>query len=317
MNETATSRHKTRGKGSLAMAAPWRGLFGWEPGSRLLAAAITVALVVTLDDWNLWIGFVISFGFAHYLLSFYYARGRIASLARDAGMIVPLLGLGMLLALVVFMRFPLEVYFGIHHACNEAYLRRYQRREDGGGGALPAARGLFHLAAYLCILRADPHVAVIPEPALWTGLLLAGAALAHQVLVAARGDADGLRGALNGSAVEWLVLMAVGASFLVTMTFLQLVMYHFVLWTIVPVPLVLKRGRGAVLEYGLLTTGSLLLFMVLTVLQGLGGRADLAFWYGQFYLWSYVHITTSFALSAAHPAWIVQLFRLDRAPTIR
>ncbi|MGH7885697.1 MAG: hypothetical protein ACRENO_08395, partial [Thermodesulfobacteriota bacterium] len=31
--------------------------------------------------------------------------------------------------------------------------------------------------------------------------------------------------------------------------------------------------------------------------------------YDQFYLWSYIHITTSLALSSAHPDWIIKIFR--------
>lgn len=284
----------------------------WDLKSRIMAVLLTLALAVWLDDWDRWVGFVISFGFAHYLLSLYYARPRIVTLVQDGNMLIPLLGLGMLLALVVFMRFPLEIYFGIHHACNEAYLRRYHGRGRSLGGSLAAARGLFHLAAYLCILRIDPQVAVVPEPALWSFLAVATVALAHQSLLAARQEGAGLAAALRDSSVEWLVLLAVGASLFVQITFLQLVMYHFVLWTIVPIPMLRQRGRGPLVEYGLLSAGALLLFLGLTVMQLLGGRASLAFWYAQFYFWSYVHITTSFALSSAHPAWIVNIFRSER-----
>lgn len=301
MSETASPRTDAGADGAPLALAPF---LSWDFRSRLLAIVLTVGLALLLDDWNLWVGFVISFGFAHYLLSIYYARRRIGELGRQRDLWVPLLGLGMFLALVLFMRFPLEIYFGIHHACNEAYLRRYHQRDSASPAGLAAARGLFHLAAYLSILRADPQVAVVPEPVLWTFLALSAGALVVQAVSVA-----GPRAALRDSSVEGLVLIAVAASFFVNITFLQLVMYHFVLWTIVPVPMIRRRGGGPLLEYGFLTAGSLMLFLVLTVLQGLGGRADLAFWYGQFFFWSYVHITTSFALSTAHPSWITQIFQ--------
>ncbi len=315
MSQPADPGSRVQGAASAQSGSPVRALLVGDLGSRLLAIALTVAMALVLQDWNLWIGFVISFGFAHYLLSFWYARKRIGALARDRDLAVPLLGLGTLLLLVVFLRFPLEIYFGIHHACNEAYLRRRGPADEDRTGRLAAARGLLHLAAYLCILRDDTRVSVIPEPALWGLLVLSLGVLLHQAVDDARKAGDGFAAALRDLSVEWLMLAVVLASFLVEITFLQLVLYHFVLWTIVPVRILRQQGGGAMVEYSVLTVGALALFLALALLQAAGERADLGFWYAQFLLWSYVHITTSFALSAAHPAWIVKLFRPGPSPS--
>lgn len=283
-------------------------LLSWDATSRCTAIAITIALAWLLGSGNTWIGLVISFGLAHYLLSFYYAAGRMRGLATSPALILPLVSLGVLLAVVYFLKFPLEIYFGIHHACNEGYLRRFHRQGDAVVSAqLPAFRTLFHLAAYLCILRHDPTVAQVPEVWLWLFLALSGFLFMRQLGTENR-DQKGLA-KLRGSSVEWLMLAVVGLSFVVEISFLQMVMYHFVLWTIVPIPLIRSRGTHKLIEYFMISIATLGLFAALTISQLGSSLVPLSSVYSQFYFWSYVHITASFALSAAHPDWIVRLFR--------
>lgn len=69
-------------------------------------------------------------------------------------------------------------------------------------------------------------------------------------------------------------------------------------------------GTHKLIEYALLSVAALGLFGALTLSQ-LGSKLiPLSVLYSQFYFWSYVHITASFALSSAHPEWIVRLFRV-------
>ena len=72
-------------------------------------------------------------------------------------------------------------------------------------------------------------------------------------------------------------------------------------------------GTHKLIEYALLSVGTLGLFAPLTISQLGSNLVPLSAVYSQFYFWSYVHITASFALSAAHPDWIVQLFRVPQA----
>jgi hypothetical protein len=235
-------------------------VLSWDLTTRCSAIAITGVLVWLLGSDRYWVGLVISFGLAHYLLSFYYAAGRMRGLVVSPTLALPLVSLGLLLVVVYFLKFPLEIYFGIHHACNEGYLRRYHRQADG---------------------TADPQLQGLSR--------------------------------LRDSSVEWLVLAVVGLSLLVKISFLQMVMYHFVLWTIIPVPVLRAAGTHKLIEYALLSFGTLDLFAALTITQLGSNLVPLSAVYSQFYFWSYVHITASFALSAAHPDWIVQLFRVPQA----
>jgi len=284
----------------------------WDLTTRCSAIAITGVLVWLLGSDRYWVGLVISFGLAHYLLSFYYAAGRMRGLVVSPTLALPLVSLGLLLVVVYFLKFPLEIYFGIHHACNEGYLRRYHRQADGTADPqLPAFRTLFHLAAYLCILRHDAYVGQVPDVWLWLFLTGSGLLYARQLLIANQ-QLQGLS-RLRDSSVEWLVLAVVGLSLLVKISFLQMVMYHFVLWTIIPVPVLRAAGTHKLIEYALLSVGTLGLFAALTITQLGSNLVPLSAVYSQFYFWSYVHITASFALSAAHPDWIVQLFRVPQA----
>ncbi len=282
----------------------------WDLATRCSAIAMTVVLVWLLGSGRSWVGLVISFGLTHYLLSFYYAASRIRGLVASPALALPLVSLGLLLTVVYFLKFPLEIYFGIHHACNEGYLRRYHRQAEGTADPqLPALRTLFHLAAYLCILRHDAHVSQMPEAWLWLFLAVSGLLYARQVGI---GNQQQGLARLKDTSVEWLMLAAVGLSFLVEITFLQMVMYHFVLWTIVPIPMLRAAGAHKLVEYALLSVATLGLFSVLTISQLGSSIVPLSALFSQFYFWSYVHITTSFALSAAHPDWVVQLFRLPQ-----
>lgn len=283
----------------------------WDLTTRCSAIAITIALVWLLGSGRNWVGLVISFGLTHYLLSFYYAASRIRGLATSPALALPLVSLGLLLTIVYFLKFPLEIYFGVHHAFNEGYLRRYHRQTEGPADPqLPALRSLFHLAGYLCILRHDAYVGQLPEAWLWLFLAVSGLLYVRQLGMANQ-QTNGLA-RFKDSLVEWIMLAVVGLSLVVNITFLQMVMYHFVLWTIVPIPVIRAAGTHKLVEYALLSVATLSLFMVLTISQLGSSFVPMSSLYTQFYFWSYVHITTSFALSAAHPDWIVQLFRLPQ-----
>ena len=282
----------------------------WDLTSRTASIAITALLVMLIGNANQWIALVIGFGFAHYLLSFYYARSGIRIAISNPSLLLPLVSLGALLAAVYFLDFPLEVYFGIHHACNESYLKRSHSSNGIGNTAqLPAARALLHLAAYLCILRLDPEIGQIPEAFLWSFLAIAALLYLYQFRATLQKGVTGISDVVRDSSVELMALILVGLSLFTHITFLQFVMYHFVLWTIIPVPGIKQQGKNQLAEYGLLTVGTLLFFIVLIANQLFSSYLNLSFYYSQFIVWSYIHITTSFALSSAHPKWIVGLFR--------
>jgi len=277
----------------------------------MISILLTALLIIIIDDHSSWTALVISFGFTHYLLSFYYASGRIKTLLSSTSLRLPLVSLGLLLLVIYHLEFPLVIFFGLHHAFNEGYLRQYQHRNtDSGDSQLPAFRTLFHIAAYFCILRHEPYVNELPEIILWLTLAISSWLYLNALRI--ENNKQGLWEAVKESSIEILFLLLVLVSFWINITFLQMVLYHFVLWTLVPIPVLKQQGSFKLAEYGLFTVAGLLLFLSLTMSYLFSEMWTLSFMLSQFYIWSYVHIASSFALSSAHPNWLVQLFRADQ-----
>ena len=63
-------------------------------------------------------------GFTHYLLALRYSGAQMRQLLATPSQVLSLLGLVLVTATLYETDFPLFLYFGLHHALNEAYLRR-------------------------------------------------------------------------------------------------------------------------------------------------------------------------------------------------
>ena len=279
----------------------------WDFACRALALLATIAAAATITDASLWTAAVIAFGLSHYLLSFYYAAPQIKFLLTSPAHRVSGTTLLVTGSVLYFTKFPLAIFFGLHHAFNEGYLRNSTTPSDGGvTDSIGAPRALLHGLGYLVVVRHEAVLRNIPELLLWLGLAMAAAFYSR----ALRDNKSARRASAAGShSPELLLALVVLLSLQMEITFLQVVFYHFALWAINPLAGLSKKGSAALTEYVALTIGSLIGFFVLTTTKLAGDFSDMAFWYGQFYFWSYVHITTSLALSKAHPAWIVRLFQ--------
>jgi len=273
---------------------------------RGLAVLTTITIAATTTDTSLWLALVIGLGLSHYLLSFYYAAPKIKFLVTSrahqlSG--VTLLATGVML---FFTKFPLAIFFGVHHAFNEGYLRRFAAPSEPSAEPVGAARALLHGFGYLVVIRHEAALKNIPEILLWTGLAMAAAFYWR----ALRPDKNTSHTpAIASSSAELLLALVILLSLQIEISWLHVVFYHFALWAIHPILGLSKQGSAALTEYFALTIGSLLGFFLLTTTKLASDFLDMAFWYGQFYFWSYIHIATSLALSNAHPAWIVRLFQ--------
>jgi hypothetical protein len=89
----------------------------------------------------------------------------------------------------------------------------------------------------------------------------------------------------------------------------KVVLFHFVLWTFLPVGRIRSRGRGALAGYVALSTAAVVSFLSLSPLGVSGIRLGVATFTLQFFVCSYAHILLSFALSDADPDWAVRFFR--------
>jgi hypothetical protein len=116
------------------------------------------------------------------------------------------------------------------------------------------------------------------------------------------------RSILELSVVEVAGLGLLSVSFFTPIRFLDVVCYHFVFWWFYPASKLAQRGRGAVVQYAAWMAALIGATFLLSpaVLPDYPFRDSV--YLKQFLLWSHIHITSSFFLSNAHPAWIRRWF---------
>lgn len=297
-------------------------------GLRLGCVAATAAVCLLWHNAPLsWVWATYSFGFAHYLLALRYSGGPLRQVLDAPTQVLSLIGL-LLLGIAFYQTdLPLILYFGAHHALNEAYARRSlvsaprvaagmagpPARFDARGAAYAAA---FHALAYLTVLRWSPELAPVDPHWIWIGLSVTGFLVARVVWQLRRRVAG--RQLLDLCAPELTSAALVVLSLFIHVTFLQVVFFHFLLWAVLPIDRIRQRGTAALGEYAALSGATIGVFLVLSPL----GPAPLRIGAGRFtelfLLLSYLHITLSFALSDAHPGWAIRFFRgaTERTPSV-
>ena len=273
---------------------------------RCVSLALTAAICgASSDAPRTFVWGTYSLGFAHYFLALRYSTRQIGQAIATGPRRLFLLALVLLGVALYADGVALVAYFGLHHALNEAYLRRPAAAEELPRASLQAAGAAFHAVIYAAVLRGDPGFAWVAW--WWAGpTLVATGAL---VVRAARQETAAGGRLLDLCASEAAALLLLVGSLFVRVAFLEVVLYHFILWTLLPVDKMRRRGRGALAEYVGLSAGLVTVALVLSPLgPGPTPTATAAF-SQQFLFWSYAHITLSFALSDAHPAWMTRLFR--------
>lgn len=286
---------------------------------RLLALGVTFALSAILHGGGRFLWVIYALGFAHYILAVRYSTRQIAQVGRAAEYALATAALIALALALHLGRVSLLLYFGLHHALNEAY-----RREDPALATpsmprpsvftTPAMPTLSAFAvqalAYVVTLRRP--LAIAADVAFWLEVALLFAAVVHADL-AWRNPARQRVGMTALCSAELASVLLAAFSLVARVEFLDVVLYHFILWALLPLPRLRARGSRALGSYvaaqALLTIGALLV----SPLGPPGLRIDSISYSELFFLGSYAHITISFALSDAHPVWMTRFFRGEPA----
>lgn len=292
---------------------------------RLSAMAIAVLAAIGLRDDVVWQSAVTSIGFGHYLLSVWYARGRLSGLGSQWGTAIPMLGAVAAGSLVYAVGFPLIIYFAAHHVCNEAYITagvseqlRLDRRRR-----LRTMAIVLHAILYFTLLRSEfaqalvsrgvvASISEIQQPPLifFVPLLLAYIGY-FAALFNVRKDLD-RESLLELSIVELAGIALFAVSFVTPIRFLDVVCYHFVFWWFYPASKLAQRGSAPVVQYA----GWMVVLIGATFLLSPAVLPDYPFrdsiYLKQFLLWSHIHITSSIFLSNANPEWIRRWFTPGR-----
>jgi hypothetical protein len=276
---------------------------------RLSAIAITVAVAVTLREDARWRSAVLSLGFGHYLLSLWYARRKFATVASDWNTALPMMAAVAFGAALYFGRFPLVVYFAVHHVFNEVYVSNdiLKNLTDRKQTIYRASAIPLQTLLYFYILRTEPPIRFLNHNILLACLIVAYTCYFSVLLWLSKSLTA--RELFELCILEIVGLGAVAVSFFVPIRFLDVVCYHFVFWWFYPAVKLAAKSRSGVYAYAAQTA---LLVAVSFLLSPAGLIGDYPFrdsiYLQQFILWSHIHITSSFFLSAAHPEWIRRWF---------
>ena len=281
---------------------------------RIFAVILTVGVILFTGGRapysTPWETFVYVLAFGHYVIAFLFSKKQLLEAAgKPQGLIkfTALLALG---ALAYFrQQFPLILYFGIHHAFNEAYLldRVTKAREEKDVRALRPAASALNFMVYLFLLRHHPDLQFIPVLWMTVGIGVCYGVFGYRFWKASRMMSGPER--IDNSAAEFVLIFFLLLSLHTTFKFLYIVAYHFVYWVLRPLPKLFEEGRADVYRYGALTA---CLFGIAYLASPLGLVAYPmrgSFFFNQFIFLSYLHITLSFALSDFHPRAIVNFFR--------
>ena len=276
---------------------------------RLSAIAITSLLATFVHDITTWQSAVLSIGFGHYLLSAWYARSKFAKVATNWNTAIPMAATVVVGAVLYLGSFPLIIYFAVHHVINEVYLGTESLKQLNANQqrqfraiAIPLQTLL-----YFCLLRSDPELAYLNGNVLLVSLAIAYVCY-FAFLLRLRKYLRG-RDLLELATFEIVGLCILAVSFVIEIRFLDIVCYHFVFWWFYPAAKLAAKQGGAVRHYAV-QTGLLIGASFLLSPAGLIGDYPFreSVYLKQFILWSHIHITSSFFLSAAHPAWITRWF---------
>ena len=275
-----------------------------------VASILVTALVAGLcSDSATWKSLVFSLGFSHYFMALYYSKHQVT---RVLGQSMSYLPLAIVLAaggLLYWRDFSLVMYFAIHHVCNEVYLLKYSSRVEAHPEMtrLRTSSLFLNLFIYLVILQDHRELRFLDPGLLFSGLALSAVTFVY-FLTRVRSSMT-RHELIDASAFELIGFLLIGLSFFVQITFLQIVFYHFVFWIFFPMEKIRSRGNGEFVRYLGLTAGLTALFVSLSPVGFAQYPLYQSLFFTQFMLWSYIHITISYALSSSHPDWITRWFK--------
>lgn len=293
---------------------------------RLTSLLIVVLIVSRSPNTRTWTNIVYGLALAHYLLALLYSRRQIVETLRRPYGAVPLLSIAILGIGLYLGQFSLLIYFALHHAFNEAFMiRDAAPADDPDVKALRGSAVLVHILLYLFILRRQAAFSFGAGSTMYA--LISGYITTKYLAFYAIGAALTVsyaaffyylyrvrrfltaRTFVENCGMELVGLFLVAVSFSVSFSYLHVVLYHVVFWSLYPIPKLWSAGAAKTAGYLILTAAAAAVFLALSPIGLFTSRAAAGVFQRQFILWTYVHITSSLLLSNAHPEWIVNLFR--------
>lgn len=257
-------------------------------------------------------------GFSHYFLGFIYSRADVTRVLSHTNTIFPLILLGLAGVGLFQGDFSLVWFFGLHHAINEAYIfTKYdkphnlkQHKSSDAMAYLSTSRlkttsFVTHLAGYLVIVDFG-----LSKPVWWALFVIFSLSFVFFQYAIRQYKAHNTQ---HSGFSECLLLGVMCIDYWVMPISIEyFVMYHFVFWILFPAQGMWARKQiKSINKYLLYTAITWALFLLFGPL-GIGithpytlGSRENYYW---FVVFSYAHITLSFAISKTNPAWVQKLF---------
>ena len=295
---------------------------------RIISIIAVVVIKMLCPELISWISIILSIAFGHYLISILYSKRQIGQAFTQPHSALALLVLLMLGSTLFVTEFNLVIFFAIHHVFNEVYLTNHLlTKKDSARAVMLRVSGLIvHLLIYFILLRGDrrlmflhgEHLSFLTRDTVIAALVVAYLFFAISLYL--------MRQQLKGTKLisccgfEVVALIVVAATYHwnVKIRFLDIVLYHFMFWMAFPMVKTVQQGVAPTVRYVVLTvvcTGVFLLVSPIGVVHYdmfESARPYLSLektvFFQQFILWSYLHITATFALSSANPGWIARWF---------
>lgn len=276
------------------------------PGLRLAILALTAAAQAFLSP-SLFVAILISLTFSHYLMAFYFSRQRLRELLTDSGTYGPLAAIAGAIVLTAWLDAPAMVLvFGLHHVFNEVHLG--ERRHPAGSLKEKASRYCFETCIYLALVHPDLvrlSRGWLTPSSIGALLACAGVAFAWQT---PRFSYDEMLFSAGGAAIAIVCLLSGlgGLDFVLY--------YHFTYWALAPVHQLSRQGPRAIASYVTATLLPVAAVYVCTPASLHLGGASIETLSRLTRIGGYFHILSSFALSKAHPRFVLRWFDISREP---
>lgn len=282
--------------------------------ARLLSVGAVIATFAWLPHSGA-IAVVIAIGLSHYALSFVYSRRQMGELLKRPSSYLPVALLVPVTAAMIFLDGPatlfLVLYFGLHNALTETYFmnKALGDRDEPKMRGLALWRLSWNVLAFLVILWGRLG---LDKSSLLISLVTAGAILAGYGTVQRiwfLRDRLSRQALVDQLAFEALLAGLLFASFFMPeVSFAQFVLYHFVMWLFIPLPGLARSGARPLATYFGATVVIFMTVLAITPLIFDKVAIPIPQLVDQLYLWGYIHISASFALSNLNPRWITRFF---------
>ena len=280
-----------------------------------ISAVILTAFFYTVlsASYSVWLYSVYIFGFSHYFLATFYSRHKLNALLVSPRHCLALLFLLILGYLNYEYISSITLFFGLHHALSEAYLRQriYKFSVDETLlSPIQATSFIFHLCGFILLINSSA-ISQFDNLTLPALLVFIGSGFYFVRLIWQQKPQLNSTQLLSITGSELILMLVLLISLLYPITFLQIVFYHFTFWAIMPF-LRLASGEESntkpLMIYISLALVSLIFFTAISPIYVSTFMGKIVFqkW---FLIFSYAHITLSFATSIANPAWLNACFK--------